>query len=339
MLIKFFFFLSNEIQRVFVVTHSFFFFGFESVIHQAHSTAYETAAGGLGLGSSFSSATPDSISDMAEQTDKPIQASENDPDVDELVANVGATRSPLGLLDLPTELRLMIFRHLLVHPQGLDLETVQLPSRPWPSLDILRASRLIHGEAFEVFYRENLFLNFLGALESSLDPLPLRRIPFPLVIDTLRKIHVNVTLWFRLFAIRNFLRFMPHLGNPSIIRDTLMVEFVLNGSYPRSSDSLGWFARALGRFTNFRTVELQFRYCCGGENPAFDVADYFRLAMEPVLGHAESVTLDGNGGLRFRPVDHLNRLQDDGDWADFLGGLRLEWNEDPTDADDSKTPE
>lgn len=67
---------------------------------------------------------------------------------DQAVVEAISTRSPTGLLDLPTELRLLIFRHLFACPYDSDTSPwVPGPSRP---VGILRTSRLIHREAFDV---------------------------------------------------------------------------------------------------------------------------------------------------------------------------------------------
>lgn len=55
------------------------------------------------------------------------------------VVTVPSIRSSPGLLDLPPELRVMIFRHLLVEPDGVDLDWGITPRRH--SLGILRTNR------------------------------------------------------------------------------------------------------------------------------------------------------------------------------------------------------
>lgn len=66
---------------------------------------------------------------MTEPDDEPVTnftASENEPDVDEATAenqavvNVISTRNRTELLDLPAQLRVMIFRHLLIYPDGIS---------------------------------------------------------------------------------------------------------------------------------------------------------------------------------------------------------------------------
>lgn len=54
------------------------------------------------------------------------------------------------------------------------------------------------------------------------------------------------------------------------------------------------------------TVALR---CCTECLDGFSkLADYFTLALEPVLGPAVSCE-EGGDGLRFNPVDHLDRLR------------------------------
>lgn len=261
------------------------------------------------------------------------------------MADVIPTRSPLGLLDLPSELRVMIFRHLLIDPYGMNVRDLGSPpdlkrSTTPSSLNIFRACRLIHREAFEVFYKENVFWYFLGDMHRNLDSYALNRIPFPLIVDTIQNLDVTIYLpdrLHRLAAIEDFLKFMPHIGRPSIIRGLFKVTFTLNGHSPQTSSIyLRWFVRALGRFTKFRTIELHFlnHFYNPYRKPDVISAKYSKFALEPVLGPAFSSEEDY--GLRFHPVDHLNRLggPDDVDWADHLGGLRLEWNEDSANAKD-----
>lgn len=174
---------------------------------------------------------------MAEQNDQPVPnltASEHEPDAtlgNQTVANVVSTRSPLGLLDLPPEVRVLIFHHLLVNPQGIKFRMVPLQAAlgAQSPLAIFRTSRLMHEEALKVFYGENHFVNFLGFMPMSflLDPLYVR-FPFPRIVATIQNIHVEVYLateWYRRIAIQKFLRFMPNLGTPSVLRGTLVVDF------------------------------------------------------------------------------------------------------------------
>lgn len=68
----------------------------------------------------------------------------------------------------------------------------------------------------------------------------------------------------------------------------------------------------------------------------FEVLEHLDATLEPLLGYAEHCSRVGRG-LRCYSTDDLNRLDSD-DWADSLDGIRLEWNEDATNEDDSKMP-
>lgn len=68
--------------------------------------------------------------------------------------------------------------------------------------------------------------------------------------------------------------------------------------------------------------------------PISEVFEYLKLALEPVLGDVEDISIEGHSRLRFHPLDYRNRLiqeVNDGNLADSLeGGFRLEWDEDST---------
>lgn len=279
---------------------------------------------------------------MTEPIDQPVAnliASEHDPDEeatseDEAVLEVISTRNPTGLLDLPSEVRLMIFRHLLVCPYRLEIPS--LTSRPRLPIEILSTTRLLYREAFEVFYRENRF-----AIGGPLFPQDYL-IQFPQVVDTMQNFCFGIKLEAEFEPDKHFLRFMHHFGNPSIIRGTLALELWLHGHVVDPEQALlmppRWFLQALGRFTNFQTVEVH-TYHIGGRDRLYEVLDYLKTGLEPVLGDAESSSRAGNG-LRFHPRDHRYRSTgpSGGDWADSLSGMRLEWNQVVTNAADSESP-
>lgn len=96
--------------------------------------------------------------------------------------NRAPTRSSLGLLDLPAEIRLMIFRSLLVNPQ--DMDVLQRGSIPRACLNVLRTNRLVHGEEFDVFWRENRFIKFPGNMCFGLKK-------FPRIRDTIQHVQTR----------------------------------------------------------------------------------------------------------------------------------------------------
>ena len=269
---------------------------------------------------------------MGEPSDQHVAnliASEIEAGVDEAtsenqaVADFMSTRSPIGLLDLPPEIRSMIFCHVLVSPEGIYLGGWPIPPQP---VALLRTSRLIYREAFEVLYKENQFNNLSGNWHH------LMMTPHSLVMATIQniRIDINMTSSQRRRSLDKFLEHLNHFGNPSITRRTLTVLFSFGE--PRIGP-LKWIIKALGRFTNFRNVELCF-VSFSSLSRLFEVATYVDHALQPVLGPAK-----GEGDhLRFHPIEHRNsmRVLDDDDWADSLDGLRLEW--DMTNPDHTETP-
>ncbi|KAK7513963.1 hypothetical protein IWZ03DRAFT_246298 [Phyllosticta citriasiana] len=68
-------------------------------------------------------------------------------------------QQPFRLLDLPAEVRLRIYEHILLVPHTIDLD----PSNTYtlsPRLRLLLASRQLHDEAYRVFYGGNTFRLF-----------------------------------------------------------------------------------------------------------------------------------------------------------------------------------
>lgn len=219
----------------------------------------------------------------------------------------------------------MIFRYLLVYPQALGIGWLGLK----PPVAILRASRLIHREAFDILYREN---KFVGSFTSSRWSI----IRFPRILDTVQNIEYNVSVLPGPLAGKGFLKLMHHFGTPSTIpgtrRGTLTVNFSLEARFHLP---LKWLVRPLRRFTNFQTIELHV-YRDGRREPMVTVLDYLEAALKPTLGDAEDCSRARNG-LRFHPIDHRNRCKelDDGhgDWGDFLDGIRLGYNDEITNAE------
>lgn len=255
---------------------------------------------------------------MAEPSDQlAADFAASDISGNQVVANI--TRRGPGFLDLPPEIRRMIFCHLLIHPEGLDgcIACVM----PRSTLDVLRTSRLIHREAFDVFYSENRFSDHFWWPNI----YPSYRITqLPRVIEAMKNVQIVVYMGMRS---PKFLNLVNLFGDQSIIRGTLAIELEVEGNFVRF---LNWYVRALGRFTNFRTVELYFdKWSESADNLL--ARKYLQTNLEPVFGRAEDFEKVGHSekGLRFHPVDHpdLRRNSDPGDWASFLDGIRLEWDE------------
>lgn len=291
---------------------------------------------------------------MTESTNEAIAnvaATQNEPDVDEPTSesqpapNTITTPSrPVGFLDLPAEVRLMIYRQVL-----LDTDDSHLPAGfaylcpSSLSLALLKTCRLIHNEAFHVFYGENQFEECFES-EDYHYYLPC----FPRIIDTIQNILLTIKFaledpWYQLA------RYVRYFGDPSVTRCTLTVEiepFSHDVRFPK------WLIRALGRFTNFSIIELQVHYHHPydedhANTPA--ALEYLKKALEPMLGHAECIIPDSKDmslylvnhetTLRFEPIDHWKRWGEPGyeDWAECLDGIRLQWNDDGSSINDSKT--
>ena len=258
------------------------------------------------------------------------------------VAKVISKPSGPGLLDLPPEIRLMIFRHLLIRPRSLPDWDYSLPSgKRFLNLAILRTSKLIHKEAFDVFYKENWFDRWFWH-----PPFPITR--SPRAVDSVQNIETFIWFdsWhFRITSphadMRVFVKLMQLFGNHSIIRRNLLL--VLYVGWLAGPRPLKWLVGALGRFTNFKKIELYLRDFEGFDNNFSECCEQLQTALEPVLGKAEEFAVKDGApraiNLRFHPVDHQNqsRKPDDGD-CDHLDGIRLGWNETLTHASDSGRP-
>lgn len=79
--------------------------------------------------------------------------------------------------------------------------------------------------------------------------------------------------------------------------------------------------------------------CRRSVDRSFDMLDYLESALEPVLGSSDYSSREWKC-LRFHLVDYRNRCRElyDGDWANSLYGIRLEWEEDAGNAEDLETP-
>ena len=283
---------------------------------------------------------------MTESTEKLVvnlTAPDQEPDVDEgksrnrAVDRVISKPSGPGLLDLPPEIRLMIFRHLLVLP--IRLSDYRYPGKLSPNLGILTVNKLVHTEAFDVLYKENRFDRWFWD-----PPSPIAR--YPRVVDTIQNIETEIFLDAESKDFENlpryerrFVKVMHLFKNSSVTRRSLVLTLWIE-----TSRVLRWVVRALGRFANFMTIELLLCDFCGPHNNFPEWCKYLKTALKPALGNAEEYEREREGwnastkGLRFHPVDHQNDLKNrnDGD-CDYLR-IPLGWNETLTGADDSGRP-
>lgn len=238
-------------------------------------------------------------------------------------ANVPSTdNSRLQLLSLPAELRLMIFRHLLVEDRPLPTHWRggYYNIRP----DVLTTCKKIRREAFEIMYGENTF--WINTVQPNRGMLNNQQIK-----DTIRNVHVDVQIndtWPHGRRL-SFIRVLRAFGSPAIVRGTLniVLHVVLNGI-----EMLPWLVGALPRCINFRIVQIELEDGSGlglARGLCLILCNTLEAAMTPVFGPAQSFA-DGYG-LRFYPQEHLNSLlrDVDADWMDRLDGIRLNWNQDP----------
>lgn len=203
----------------------------------------------------------------------------------------------------------MIFRHLLVYPNGLPLTLNH--SRPRLDVNILRTSKLIHREASDVLYGEYLFgysIMYSYCFMSQ----------YPQFIESIQNIHINVSMCTRKLEIKKFKDCVRYF------RGTLAADFLIKGSLTRL---LNWLKRVLDRFTRLKAIEFDIYDDHHLDDGILHGRDTLKSALQPVLGKAESCH-DGRG-LRFHPIDYCNltnlvRKLDDGDWADDLDGIRQE---------------
>lgn len=226
--------------------------------------------------------------------------------------NVILTSSGLGLLSLPTELRVQVFRDLLLEHRPLSTCWLGADYQPFPA--ILNTCTLIRREAFEVMYGENIFnIDFLHATDSILNNQE--------ISDTIQNVQFEARLdeppphqsqW-------DFLKLIQVFGSPSILRGTLNIIFHVGAHHNGLFD---WFEGLLPRLANFKTIRVEM--VLGADSAqdhraallAATLLNMLEVNFTPLFGPA--VFFRANGvGLDFHPQDFLN-------------------SQDLTDADDSE---
>lgn len=263
------------------------------------------------------------MAESSNQVVATLTAPDHEPNVDKATSRnqaVAKVISKPNLLDLPPEIRLMIYRHLLVRSDALPQFWWYRPHDPRPAGNILKTCRLIYKEASHVLYTENTFHDCFWC------PYPDDRpLGSPRIREILQNLHFKLQLLrqrgYEDIEMRRFKKFGKLYGYPSAIRGRLTV---ILDPYKLYKQELVRFARALSRFINFRTIELyvdnKFLYF-------FHVREWLQTALEPILGRAEVVEKFGyrDKGLEFHPVDqrNLSKGPDDADWVEFLNGVHL----------------
>lgn len=235
--------------------------------------------------------------------------------------NIAAKRNWSGFLSLPPEIRLMIYRELFHHPITFSLESPEFVNIP----ALLATCKLINKEAFEVIWGENTY--YWSTYTPPLLPSILHRIE-----DTIQRLHVSVRLsCYSTFSDEIFY-LIDRFGKPAKIRGLLVMTCFLDNDEFVEGRTRKLFISALGRFTNFRSVQIVLVQ----KYQKVHISDYFyrwiAKIMQPRLGpskpHADEVA------IVFQPNDYLyaQQQQETVDWMDLLDGIRLDWNGDGTSA-------
>ncbi|MCJ1469717.1 hypothetical protein MMC07_008358 [Pseudocyphellaria aurata] len=236
------------------------------------------------------------------------------------------TSRPLGFLSLPPELRKMIYRHLLVEDYPLSTSWPFSYSLHLPA--IVDTCEQIRREAMQVMFAENTF--FISSTHPTDSMLSDRYIR-----DTIQHVHFGAWLNHNPRLIKkNFIHLLREFGSPAPARGVLDIVFQADTHPPH--DLLAWFATHLRRFTNFRTVKLEFLPHTDDVR-AYDGSDLtyaqrqlcpllcesFRRALAPVFGPAEPFGY--HRGVRFHPRKYLDSIpRESDDWTDHLDGIRMD---------------
>lgn len=237
---------------------------------------------------------------------------------DATTTNVISTRSELGILSIPAELRVLVFRHLLLEHRPLSTYWLGSGYQPFPA--IFETCALIRREAFQVMYEENFF--FIGLMHPRLSILNNRQIG-----DTIQNVRVEAYLSNPFPQPRrlNFIHVIREFGSPAITRGTLHIIYHLSRNNP--INLLAWFAAGLGRFTNFRIIRIEFVNSFPPvEGICTLLSEIHEEAFMSVLGPAEFFA--DRRVVQFQPLDYLNSLPPvvDVDWMENLDGIRLTWD-------------
>lgn len=224
------------------------------------------------------------------------------------VSNIAAGNQPTSartsLLDLPPELRVMIYRYVLRLPFDItyDPNFWSCPRmQAWTS--ILFTSRLIRRESIAAFFSENTF--DFGPDFSRLSVVPSQR--FSNMIQNFTAL-VNIYRPSPSRLREEFAEIIRTVEDPAIVRGIFTVTFAL---YPQDLERplIDFYLGLLCRLTHFRTVRVDFLYDI--EPSPYTVAmncDLVNNALRSVLGPA---TFSGIAsqlllGLIFHPQKFLS---------------------------------
>lgn len=225
-------------------------------------------------------------------------------------------------------------RYLLLEHRPFSTHRPDEDYQPFPA--IFNTCELIRQEAFQVMYGENIF--YIGFRHPRDSILSNRQIS-----DTIQNVHFEARLNARYLSANvtrlNFDEVVQEFGSPTILRGTLNIIFHV-GAHQNSLQQ--WFIERLPRLINFRIIRI--RFVANWVRVDLPRADQLCiilrrmqcLSLSPVFGPARLFSDNDGFVLLFHPQAYLNSLpvQEDADFHDYLDGFRLDWNQNPTNADD-----
>lgn len=151
----------------------------------------------------------------------------------------------------------------------------------------------------------------------------------------------NVTIDTRLWTPHQtprqlFIGTIQHFGDPAIPRDRFTVYFLRCTDFCRRH--LNYFLRALGRFTNFRTLAVFINFYFSPVQSVAPLYENIENRLRFVLGPVRSRAPED--GLTFFLQRFLDAQppRENTDWVNRLEGIRLEEVEEETNVDESEPP-
>lgn len=225
--------------------------------------------------------------------------------------SIASEPNRLGFFSLPPELRLIVYREMLLETKICDMWWHFSPKPP-----LLETCRLIYYEAFEVLYGQNTFRYYFDPL---VHPPP---VPFRLrIVDTIERLVFDSVLDLTRLAdgvgeekLKELIR---EFGNPARIRQYLQMNleyyeinlpFLGMDPFPveefvSDEEPLGRYLNGVGTFTNFKTVEVDVVYKDRrNDNPL--LIQRIAKALQPRFGTSRLCGASGRV-LQFHPHDHL----------------------------------
>lgn len=245
---------------------------------------------------------------------------ERNAEIGQIMVNIPSNPHWPGFLSLPSEVRIMIYRHMFHWPVVIGLYNLKSSkpgtSQTKPVPPLLATCKLIYKEAFEVLWGENCYI-----WPGSPHPLLLPSI-YQRIVDTIQNLEVNLSP--ESGSPAYLIKLIREFGSSTTIRGVLDVKFSLYSTRPFDQKILRRYLTCLSAFTNFKVISIEFRY---NYKPLSLDSHHFQWtaeALQPRLGFAKP--LADSCTLQFHPQDYLNsqRSQPFVDWMDLLDGIRLD---------------